>query len=217
MLVRRGKNGPGFRHLDPFPHLDQLSLPALVPEREQVALADFPMEHAVDPKEDWPKQDRRTVHRIKAAIKHIAEVKIILARPKAAPLQSLWAHIFRLKGNNVEAVRVIQPPFFVKKAIFLFQASIKRRAGKRNQVIEGGQIKFLLQCELEGGLETGFVILVISKYKGGIDADLVLAQICQPDFIGAFHQVGTFIHRFKIVRVERLETDQDAETPAGRQ
>ena len=65
-------------------------------------------------------------------------------------LKQFRRHAARLKWNPVVAVTLIEPPIFVKQPAFVLQPFVKRRSGKRREMIKRRDVERVFPCKRDG-------------------------------------------------------------------
>src|SRR5262245_48854110 len=133
--------------------------------------------HGVDEIEISPHETIGAIHGIEPPAQDAAPRVKSPARRQTAALQFLVAHAAGLEGNAVVAVAIVQPPRVVEQAAFALQAAIQRRAGKRREMIEGGDIKRVLLREIDRLLEALRRVSVITENECAVDANAMAPEI----------------------------------------
>src|SRR5580704_4193561 len=95
---------------------------------------------------------------------------------------------------------------------------VERSSRKGCQVIEGRNVEALLSGEVRSDAERLMIVVVVSENEGGVQSDLVPAQVCKRHFIASLHRVEAFTHLTKGHRVQAFEPHQQTlATAAGDQ
>src|SRR2546430_570488 len=97
--------------------------------------------HRVDEKKVSPHQRITSIHCIEAPLSDAAPGVEFPARIHAVLLKQFRRHLTRLKWNAIVTVSLVQPPRIVEQTALALQSGIKRRAGKRRQMIKRGDVE----------------------------------------------------------------------------
>ena len=95
-----------------------------------------------------------------------------------------------------------------------FEIMVKRRAGKWNQVIEGGEEQIFLFGEPNTLIKTFRRIMGVAEYECPISKNTRPPQAIQRSPV-IVHFIDAFAHRSEILRIEGLETDQQPHASAA--
>ena len=170
--------------------------------------------HCVDKVKISPHEPVATVYGIEAALKNTAPGIKLAAGFEAIVLKCLRGHAARLKRNAVVTVAVIEPPIFIKQTPFILQAPIERRARKRREMIESGDVKGVVFRKFNRVAKTFGRVAVVTENERAIDANAMPTQIRQRFLKSAAHGVERFVHIFEIRRVQAFKANEHALTAA---
>src|SRR4030095_15493958 len=118
-----------------------------------IAQADVGAMQGVDEKKIPPHETVAAVHGIEAAAEDARPGVKGAARLETRAAQILRTHAARLKRNPVVTVAVVEPPRVEEQPVFLLEPAVERRAGKRREVVERGDVERVLPGERDRGGE----------------------------------------------------------------
>src|SRR5258708_18034045 len=151
-----------------------------------------------------------SVNAVESAMKNAGPgIKFAPGR-KAILLENLRRHAARLKRNPVVAVALVQPPVFVEQTSLFLQPLVKGSAGKRGQMVEGGNVERVFLSKLDRVANTFRRVAVVTENERAIDAHAMAAQIPQGFLKAAAHGVERLVHVFEVRRIQTLESNQHA-------
>src|SRR5262245_291499 len=84
-------------------------------------------------------------------------------------------------------------------------------------MIEGSDVKTVLQREVNRLVEAAWGVGVIAKDERGVETDFESAEIFQRFRVAAVREVERLVHRAEVRRIQTLEPDQDSLTSAARE
>ena len=137
-----------------------------------------------------------------------------LPRPQTTRAHGVVPDPRRVERHVVVAVALVQPPGRIAQPPFPFEPGIQRRAGKRGQMIEGGEVETVRQREFHRWLESGLGIVIVAEQEGAVDAQAMALEVGQRRLVAAAHGVERLVHVAQVGGVQALETDQHAATTA---
>src|SRR5688572_6554807 len=158
-------------------HGQQLPVPLRVAQRKVVAGVDFRAMHAVDEEKIAEHEILAPVHRVEGALEHALPAVEGLARGDALASHIVGRHAGGAEGQVVVAVLVVQPPALVQQPAFLLQPRVQRRAGKRREMVERGQVEPMLDGELGRLFRRARLVAVVAEHEGAVHADAMPAQV----------------------------------------
>src|SRR5882672_8915912 len=181
-----------------------------------VALVDLDAMHAVDREKIAKHEAVRPVHRVEGAAHDALPGVKTPAGAQAALPDVVRRHGLRLKRNAVVAVTLVKPPALVKEPALALEAREQGCSWKWREVIEGGEIKAMLDRERGRFVEGVRALAVVAEHEGAVDADAVAAQVGERDREAAAHGVEALFHGAQHGFVEALETDENAAAAGAR-
>src|SRR5262245_9603322 len=127
--------------------------------------------HGVDEIKISPHETVASVHGVESAPQDARPGIEAAAGVKAGAAELLGTHSARLKGNPVVAVAIVQPPFVEEQPVFPLEPVIERSAGKRGQMIEGGDVESVFLGKLHRWGEALRRVAIVPEDERTIDSD----------------------------------------------